>query len=158
MNSREFQIQRTLAARLRQLAAAQKDMAAPPRVESALRAAFRQQAAQPALSPRLWRWAPALAAVLVLAVFLGWQRRPLSQPVAPLETAESMGNDSGFFPLASAEAVPSEDEADLVRVELPRSTLLAWGVPVTEGETGEAVEAEVLLGAGGAPQAVRLLP
>jgi hypothetical protein len=45
----------------------------------------------------------------------------------------------------------------LIRVEMPRSALIAMGVPLTDGDAAEPVEAELMLGAGGAPEAVRIL-
>jgi hypothetical protein len=160
-----FSRQRAVAAGLRQIASNTKTLEAPPRVESELLAAFRGYSGLPAIEPiqswraRRWAWIPAVAAVLILTVFLAWNLRPRKSagPFAALEAADASAWDADFIPLPGAVGSGASEDADLVHVQVSRSTLVAWGIPVAE-ESGEAVEAEVLLGAGGAPQAVRLLP
>jgi hypothetical protein len=159
--------QRALAAGLQRMAAEGRAVKAPARVEAALKVAFRDRYGRSSTSAhttRAWAWVPVAAAVMAMAVSLVWERPPRppavspTLPVAALEAEDALPADSGFITLPYAEASGAADDADLVRVEVPRSTLIALGVPVADGETGEAVEADVLLGAGGAPEAVRLLP
>jgi hypothetical protein len=157
--------QRALSAGLRRMAAERHSVQAPAHLEARLRAAFQKPAGRRATSPPLHWWVPALAALLALAVFLVWERRP--QPagtpgVPPVHIASLAGDDaaemdSGFIALPYAEATGAPDDDDRVEIEVPRATLIALGIPMPEGDAREAVEAEVLLGAGGAPQAVRLL-
>ena len=159
--------QRELTVGLRRLAAASKAVAAPPRVEAHLLAAFRSRPEPIVVKPVSRRpflliWTPALAAVIVLALFLVWEGRPKfpGQPslgaTQVAEVEDPIEFESDFVPLPHAEA-PSVEESDLVRVELSRATLVALGVPVADGAPGGRVQAEILLGAGGVPQAVRLL-
>jgi hypothetical protein len=157
--------QRALSAGLRRMAAERHSVQAPAHLEARLRAAFQRPPGWRATSPPIHWWVPALAALLALAVFLVWERRP--QPagtpgVSPVQIASLAGDDaaemdSGFIALPYAEATGAPDDDDRVQIEVPRATLIALGIPMPEGDAREAVEAEVLLGAGGAPQAVRLL-
>jgi hypothetical protein len=84
---------------------------------------------------------------------------PLSRilPASPSEVEDAAYLDSGFVPLPySGGAAPNADGA-VVRVEVPSSTLVALGVPLGDQATGGTVEAELLLGPGGMPQAVRVI-
>jgi hypothetical protein len=179
--------QRALSAGLRRMAAERHIVEAPAHLEARLRAEFHSGAGQPATSPpihpwvshpwvshwwapRRWvpgwaqrgLWVPAVAALLALAVFLVWEQRTQPAGPAPAHIASLAGDytasmDSGFIPLPYAEATSAPDDVDRVEIEVPRATLIALGIPMPEGDAREAVEAEVLLGAGGTPQAVRLL-
>jgi hypothetical protein len=157
--------QRALAMGLRRVASQRNELEAPARLEERLVEAFRGRGTPvEVIATHNWprRSAQASAAamvmVMVLAAFVFW-RHP-QQPIMPMagpETASVADLDSDFVPLPYAgEAGPAED-ADLIRVEMPRSALIALGVPVADGEAGEPVEAEVMLGLGGAPEAVRVL-
>jgi len=167
--AREMERQRVLAVGLRHLARKGSTLDAPPRVETGLLAAFRNYYAgisAPVAADRwwshVWTWVPIAAACLLLAGFLIRGLGPRPTPVPPIqfasvESEDADGSDAGFIPLPYATETPSGEEADLVHVRVSRSTLLGLGVPLSDGP-GDAVEAEVLLGAGGAPQAVRVLP
>src|SRR5215467_11338926 len=157
--------QQALAEGLRHLAEKRARLSAPPRLETELLQAFRSHAAVhvPHSSAHWWArpWSWAVAAGLVLGLVFAWnlerQPGPTSAPeVASVESAASTESDAGFIPLPYASETIASDEADLVHVRVARSTLIALGVPLTEG-ADEAVEAEVLLGVGGTPQAVRIL-
>jgi hypothetical protein len=155
--------QHALAMGLQRVASQRNDLEAPARVEERLLEAFRaHRVPVQTPAPRAWpSWSAQVsvaAAVMVLAVFLLWRRPPqFIAPVAGPETTASAEMDSDFIPLPYAgETGPAEDAA-LIRVEMPRSALIALGVPVADGEAGEPVEAEVMLGTGGAPEAVRVL-
>ena len=156
--------QKDLAMGLRRVASQRHGLEAPARLEERLLEAFRGQMTAPVPTPATHGWLrwPAqvafAAAVMVLAVLVLWRhpQQPV-QPVASPEATAAADLDSDFIPLPYAgEAGPAED-GNLIRVEMPRSALMALGVPVVDGEAGEPVEAEVLLGMGGAPQAVRIL-
>ena len=56
----------------------------------------------------------------------------------------------------AARIEPNED-LNLVRVEVPRSAMIALGYAVSEDRASEPVEAEVVLGADGLARAVRFL-
>ena len=172
--------QRTLRAGLRRLAAEQAPVTAPPKVEALLLDKFRAMAESPRQATALPRprpvsslsplpagilFAGALAAAL--ATFLLWNHPPASRNALSPETtiSEAADNsaalDTDFIPLpyyGSGSLLPeAAADGDVVRVEMPRSTLVALGVAVPEGGDSEPVEAELLLGAGGMPQAVRVL-
>jgi hypothetical protein len=165
-----LQQQRALAMGLQRVASQRHNLEAPARLEERLLEAFRAKMTPPleVFTPRTapathgWLGWPAqvsfAAAVMVLAVFVLWRhpRQPV-QPVAGSEAIASVDLDSDFIPLPYAGEAGSAEDANLIRVEMPRSALMALGVPVADGEAGEPVEAEVLLGMGGAPQAVRIL-
>ncbi len=161
--------QHALAAGLRRLGLESRHREAPARVEARLLASFREQAATATERPRAiaWRvWVPAAAAVIVLAVFLV-RGRPTHAPQPQDFTAVSTPADSANVDLAgldadyiaapyAAGAAPADD-TDWVRLEVPRSTLIALGFPVAVDAGSEPVEAEVALSANGVVQGVRLL-
>ena len=156
--------QRALAMGLGRVAGQRNAVEAPARLEARLLEAFRSHRAAPVEAPIIHGWPrrPAqvsvAAAVMALAVFLLWPNPPRPiQPGTGPETTTSAELDSDFIPLPYAGEAGSPEDAALIRVEMPRSALIALGVPVADGEAGEPVEAEVLLGMGGAPQAVRVL-
>ncbi len=170
--------QRALASGLRMLAADWRSVEAPARVESRLTAAFLGQAGLRVRRPptRWWvpvaTWAAAAAAVVALAMFLA-RDRPVEpahrtsssrvqlaavEPPADLEMlGDSSDTDSDFIPMPSAARIEPNEDLDLVRVEVPRSAMIALGYAVSEDRAAEPVEAEVALGADGLARAVRFL-
>ena len=161
---------RALAAGLRQMAGERHRVQAPPEMEARLVAAFRSQAGRPvAAGSRLWmRWAAAAAAVVVVSIFLVRGRAPQSAQVpdpggvaAASAAVDVDPLDSDFIPLpygSSTAAMPSlTEDADLVRVEVPRSTLVALGIPVPVGAGAGRVEAVMALGGDGMLEGVRIL-
>lgn len=157
--------QRSLAIGLGRAANQRHEIEAPAYLEERLLHAFRANLAAPQPAPpvhHVWAGWPAqlsaAAAVVLLAAVLFWQRPAQRAPSSPSpESAAAVEIDSDFTPLPYAGEAGSTEDADVIRVEMPRSALIALGVPVADDETGEPVEAEVLLGMGGAPQAVRVL-
>lgn len=167
----------------RQLAAQSSRLAAPPRVEAALLEQFRTEAEAPRKPVLIGArrpvsvFAPLPAGILsagalaaALAAFLLWSHPPGSRavpgPVASVSSAvadvdENTEPDSEFIPLPyfgnSGIVSEPEADADVVQVEMPRSALVALGVPMAEEGSAGSVQAELLLGAGGMPQAVRVL-
>jgi hypothetical protein len=170
--------QRTLASGLRTLAADWRSVEAPARVESRLTAAFLGQAGLTVLHPvtRWWvplaTWAAATAAVVGLAMFLVRDRQVVPahrttsnrvqlaaiEPSADLETpGDSSDAESDFIPLPNAARIEPNEDLNLVRVEVPRSAMVALGYAVSEDRASEPVQAEVVLGADGLARAVRFL-
>ncbi|HLI86317.1 MAG TPA: hypothetical protein VKV17_20570 [Bryobacteraceae bacterium] len=171
-----YQRQRKLETGLKQLAAAQAEWSAPAYVEAALLERFRSESPRPAPPapapqlPFLFRFripallaAGALAAALALLVIA---RAPQSAHIPEkavsqvAETEDDSAVDNGFIMLpyfANSGEVANTSEDDVVRVVMPRSALVSLGVPVTDDSTSGSVEAELLLGQGGVPQAVRVL-
>jgi hypothetical protein len=143
----------SLEERLRALAEADAKLAAPPRVEAALSAAFRMRHARP-LRLRWWSVAvaAAVAALLLVAVRISTVRPgPVDGPDEILEVA------TGFFPLMpgfDAEAAQSEPT---VRVEMPRSVLASFGLPVDVNRVYEPVKADLVIGNDGMTRAIRFV-
>jgi hypothetical protein len=180
--ARWWERQRGLTDGLRAVAAEWSHLEAPARVETRLIAAFRDHSglghSRPAMAhpPRLWlpvvTWFAAAAAVVALALVLVSNRQP--QPVhrnlpggfetasvqanMELETGDdSPFNNEDFIPLPNAERISPNEDVNLVRVEVPRSAMIALGYDVSADRASEPVQAEVVLGADGLARAVRFL-
>ena len=63
---------------------------------------------------------------------------------------------AAFIALDSFERIEAEPAPRLVETEVPRTMLAAFGLPAAPENAGEAVRAEMLIGAGGEPLALRL--
>lgn len=136
---------------------------APPHVEARLRAEFRHRKRR----RNLTIWAPALglaAAAAIALLFWSHATKPgaaqepavvAMQAVAPASDDDS---DAGFYPLPEAESLPPVENAMVVRVRLPVSSLQLMGVPIGEESAGASVQADLLLGQDGLARAVRLAP
>ena len=166
--AREFR----LSAGLRLLAAESETISTSQRVEARLLAAFRAAhdiGAQRRLT--WWRmpfipWAAAaiLAAGLAFTVWIAPKRRveaPAAHHAAParIELAAFMTqeSDDGFIPLPNAPQIDPSDDVNVVRMELPRSAMLAVGLEVNPDQVSDTVEAEVKLGSDGLARAVRFM-
>jgi hypothetical protein len=159
---------RELAAGFRAVAAGFRRVEAPPRVEARLRSAFRRQTGSENRAPsRRWipmvTWAAAFAAMFALAAFLVRPRqpevaRPAVQRTVELAMLQPQADSDGFIPLPNAAGVAAdEDDVNLVRVEVPRSAMIALGLDVSADGAEELVEADVMLGSDGMARAVRFL-
>jgi hypothetical protein len=159
---------RALQAGLRHIAAEQAGLRAPGRVEAALLRDFRAHADHPHAPARagsVWwatlrgRTVAAALATAGLAAVLAFYSAPLSRvwPASPSEAEDAAYLDSGFVPLPYAGGAAPNADGAVVRVEVPGSTLVALGVALGDQITGGTVEAELLLGPGGMPQAVRVI-
>jgi hypothetical protein len=62
-----------------------------------------------------------------------------------------------FIPLVQAGPYTQAEEGHLVRVELPRSALASFGLPVNVEATGDRVKADVLMGQDGIARAIRFV-
>jgi hypothetical protein len=115
----------------------------------------------------------ATAAVVALAMFLVRDRQVVApahrtvssrvqlaavEPPADFETlGDASDAESDFIPLPNAERIEPNEELNVVRVEVPRSAMIALGYAVGEDRASEPVEAEVVLGTDGLARAVRFL-
>jgi len=158
---------------LKALAAQSRRTEAPARLERHLVAAFRtEMGVAPTARRSAWipvlSWGAAVAAMVLLALFLTAGRQPQDvhrQPRTGMEVAMvdapynidvTAGlNETGFIPLPNALQIDPADEMDVVRMEVPRETLIAMGLPVEEDEGN--VQADVLFGGDGVARAVRFL-
>ncbi len=62
-----------------------------------------------------------------------------------------------FFPLTLVAQTEEEETEQIVRVEVPRSTLMMWGLPVNAERAGEMVQADVVISEGGVARAIRII-
>ncbi len=142
--------------------AAEGPREAPLYVEERLRAQFRRQNRR----RNLMTWVPAFSAAAAAGIaLLIWAHNEKTQPAevpalvaaradaAPVAEEDA---DSSFYPLPEAEALPAVENAMVVRVQLPVSSLQLMGVPVSEERADASVQADLLLGQDGLARAVRL--
>jgi hypothetical protein len=64
---------------------------------------------------------------------------------------------TGFFPIGYGTSPNLQDGGQLLRVELPRSAVARFGLPVNIDRGSERVKADVLVGADGLAQAIRFV-
>jgi hypothetical protein len=162
-----LQRRQELAAGLRSVAAGFHKLEAPPRVEARLLAAFRSHSGvEPVRGQRRWipvmTWAAAFAAMFALAFFLVRDRQPEAARATVSRGTERASVElpsefDGFIPLPDADAVPANEDMDVVHVEVPRSAMLAVGLEVSADRAEEMVQADVMLGSDGVARAVRFL-
>ena len=81
-------------------------------------------------------------------------RRPRSAQVANHVTNEIA---TDFIPLSYMSAASLQDGGQIVRVQLPRSTLANFGLPVNMDRYNERVKADVLFGVDGRAHAIRFV-
>jgi len=62
-----------------------------------------------------------------------------------------------FMPLGYLNAANFQDGGQIVRVELPRSAMASFGLPVNMDRYNERVKADVLLGIDGVAHAIRFV-
>ncbi len=92
-------------------------------------------------------------------------RRPLSAAAEAVAVAANEGQSyeatkevaTDFFPIGYATAPNLQDGGQLVRVELPRSAVARFGLPINMDRTSERVKADVLIGVDGLAQAIRFV-
>lgn len=173
--ARRLEEQQALAAGLQAAAVEWRTVQAPARVESGLVAAFRsQQSFQRKPARVMWwpvlTWASAAAVLVMLAVFAIRGRTPQVAPhpahraserasiQVPAAWIEEEDSDSGeFIPLPNTPQVGENEDVNVVRVEVPRSAMMAVGLPVSMDRVSELVEADVMLGSDGLARAVRFV-
>ena len=141
----------TLNDALRALAGESSARRAPERVEAALLAEFRRRRAR----RRQTRWLGfAAAAALLLAVSLA-TLRPGRPPAAPAPQAAGRRVYTEFIPVVYGQPFRPEDGGRIVRVRMPRTTLVSFGLPVNQDRLDERIQADVLLGEDNLVRAVR---
>lgn len=62
-----------------------------------------------------------------------------------------------FFPLMNRESLPQLDGGHVVRVELPRSALMSFGLPMNMDRANERIKADVVVGNDGLARAIRFV-
>lgn len=145
--------------------ASERLLEAPPHVEARLVEEFRRRKRRRTLG----FWAPALglaAAAAMALLFWSHSNQPgaSQNPAAAVQSASTVADDdpaASFYPLPEAEALPPVENAMVVRVQLPVSSLQLMGVPidgvpVDEERADASVQADLLLGQDGLARGVRL--
>jgi len=162
----QWEAESTLSAGLRAMADASKDVGAPARVEFRLVQAFRREkgtARRLPVPPVRQPWFAALgwtAVAAAVAIALLLVKSPQPQPAKPgraplVQLAETNSIDQAAY-VDNASETDSE-EGDVVRLEVPRSAMIALGYDVSPERAAESVEAEVTLGPDGQARAVKFL-
>ncbi len=87
------------------------------------------------------------------------QRRRSVRRAANNEVANHVTREiaTDFMPLGYLNAATLQDGGQIVRVELPRSALVNFGLPVNMDRYNEKVKADVLLGVDGLAHAIRFV-
>ncbi len=151
---------RELLENLRALAA-EGPRQAPDRVEWQLRAEFRKRTRR--RRAKVWASFGGVAVLAAGIALFAWVREtPKPAAATPViaavpAVAEDEAADASFYPLPEAEALPAVENATVVRVQLPVSSLRLMGFPVDEDSADGAVQAELLLGQDGLARGVRLV-
>jgi hypothetical protein len=86
-------------------------------------------------------------------------RRRTVRRVPSSEVANHVSREiaTDFMPLGYLNPATLQDGGQIIRVELPRSALLNFGLPVNMDRYNEKVKADVLLGADGLARAIRFV-
>jgi hypothetical protein len=150
-----------LDTRLAQLRAGIANIDTPRCVEKELMQAFSSQFARQRPWYRRLRpleWSAAAACALVSGAVLGLLALPprLAGGLPDAQPLVRIDNGAAFIALDSFERIEAEPDPRLVETEVSRTVLAALGLPATPENAGEAVRAEMLVGAGGEPLALRL--
>lgn len=158
---------------LKKLAEELRTEQAPPRVEAGLVSAFRMAHARPARrkfsffrlpAPVAWAAAGCAAAAIGFGLLIAPHPRSAG-PVpaahhastAQIELANSGETDDGFIPIPDAPQIDPNEDVNVVRMELPRTAMLAVGLDVAPDQVSGTVEADVKLGSDGLARAVKFL-
>ncbi|HEV2914723.1 MAG TPA: hypothetical protein VGX92_15710 [Pyrinomonadaceae bacterium] len=80
-----------------------------------------------------------------------------AQPLDAATNSTASDISTDFIPLTYGGGLDGLDSGRVVRVELPRSALVRFGLPVNAERAGEPVKADVLLGEDGLAQAIRFV-
>jgi len=111
-----------------------------------------------AFTPRRGNRATGARPNFQLAKFNGGARRPAATNAsagadasAPAEVA------TDFFPLMNGGQLAPGDAGHVIRVEVPRTALASFGLPVNADRAGGRVKADVLMGEDGMARAIRFV-
>jgi len=75
----------------------------------------------------------------------------LNKPAADTEIA------TDFIPLMNKETLAQMDGGQVMRVELPRSALMSFGLPMDMERASERIKADVVVGNDGLARAIRFV-
>ena len=80
-----------------------------------------------------------------------------TEPSLSATTHETKEITTAFVPLGYGSALDLQDGGQMVRVELPRSALARFGLPMNMNRANEKIKADVLVGADGLARAIRFV-
>jgi hypothetical protein len=80
-----------------------------------------------------------------------------TQQNAPAGNSAASDDATDFYALPYADDLASLDGGAVIRVSVPRSALVAWGLPVSGIGGAEPIPADLVVSADGTPQAIRLV-
>lgn len=91
-----------------------------------------------------------------------YERKPVRRPPVRKPESARAANDvreiaTDFIPLRYLNAASLQDGGQIVRVELPRSALVNFGLPVNMDRYNEKVKADVIFGVDGLAHAIRFV-
>jgi hypothetical protein len=87
-------------------------------------------------------------------------KKNVGQTTNGVATDNSVANEevaTDFMPIGYVNSLSLQDGGSVVRVELPRSTIVSMGFAVNMNRYGERVKADVLMGADGLARAIRFV-
>jgi hypothetical protein len=80
-----------------------------------------------------------------------------NKPENPIANHASNEVATDFMPLGYLNPASLQDGGQIVRIEVPRTTMASFGLPVNMDRYNERVKADVLLGVDGVPHAIRFV-
>jgi hypothetical protein len=80
-----------------------------------------------------------------------------AEPSVSATIHETREITTAFVPLGFGSAIDLQDGGQMVRVELPRSALARFGLPMNMNRADEKIKADVLVGADGLARAIRFV-
>ena len=83
------------------------------------------------------------------------RRPPATDAVADANAPAEIATD--FFPLMNGGQLTPGDAGHVIRVEVPRTALASFGLPVNADRAGGRVKADVLMGEDGMARAIRFV-
>lgn len=84
-------------------------------------------------------------------------RKPDSRPDRFSGAPRATEIATDFIPLVQGESLSRMDGGQIVRVEMPRSTLLAYGLPMNMERADERIKADLVIGNDGLARAIRFV-
>lgn len=87
----------------------------------------------------------------------GFNRNSGARPAAQANDAVAAEITTDFIPLTHGSSLAADDGGQVMRVELPRSALVSFGLPMNVERANERVKADVLMGEDGVARAIRFV-
>lgn len=84
-------------------------------------------------------------------------RQSTAQPSLPAKVSEPREITTDFVPVGYGSALDLQEGGQLIRVELPRSALARFGLPMNMNRADEKITADVLVGPDGLARAIRFV-